>query len=80
MIKDRTFDEIFRTMPRELMLDLVAAIFLKARSDYITNADGKRRDAEIFFRSDWAQELSLKGFEPENVLRMMDEEIKDGHR
>jgi hypothetical protein len=71
-------DKILDEMPYELMFSLIAGIFAKAREDYLTDADGKRRDAEAFFRGDWAQMLSLSAFDSDAVLSEMDEEIENG--
>lgn len=64
--------------PLELLFALIAGIFIRARIDYIFDTDKQKEDAEEFFRSEWAQELSLSHFDPEDVLKQMDEEIEDG--
>lgn len=71
-------DKILDEMPYELMFALIAGIFERAREDYMTDSDGKRTDAEVFFKGDWAQTLSLSAFDPEAVLSEMDEEIENG--
>lgn len=73
-VDDKILDEI----PLELLFSLIAGIFERARIDYLTDADGKRSDAEVFFRSLWAQDLSLSQFDPDMVLKLMDEEIEYG--
>lgn len=65
------------TAPKELLFSLIAGIFLRARDDYIYNTDGRRKDAEIFLRSEWAQELSQCGFNVEKLLGLLDGEIAD---
>lgn len=71
-------DKAIEDAPTELLFALIMAIFERAREDYLTNVDGKRSDAERFFRSEWAQELSLSTFDPDEVLIQMDEEIEYG--
>lgn len=68
--------EIIQTTPLEYFYPLIAGIFFRARIDYMTNADGKRADAERFFRSDWAQDLSLSKFDVNEVLKTLDEEAE----
>lgn len=70
--------EIIRTTPLEYLYGLIAGIFFRARLDYMTDADGKRADAEAFFRSDWAQDLSLSKFDVEELLDRLDEEAEYG--
>lgn len=72
-------DKIIREAPQELLFSLIAGIFLRAREDYIFNTDGQRSDAEVFLRNEWAQELSLSGFDPDKLIEIMDEEIENGH-
>lgn len=74
----RRDEKILDEMPTELLFALIAGIFTRARIDYLTNADGKKNDAEWFFRSEWAQELSLSQFDPDKVLKLMDEDIENG--
>lgn len=71
-------NEILETAPRELLFSLIRGIFIRARIDYMTNADNMKVDAEIFFRSLWAQDLSLSEFDATEVLKQMDEDIEDG--
>lgn len=71
---NKTLDNI----PLELLFPLIEAIFVRARTDYIFNSEGQRESAERFFRSDWAQTLSLSQFEPDDVIDGMDEEILYG--
>ena len=71
-------DEILKTAPKELLFFLIRGIFIRARIDYMTNADGMKTDAEVFFRSLWAQDLSLSEFDATEVLKQMDEDIEDG--
>lgn len=65
------------TAPKELLFSLIAGIFLRAREDYIYNTDGRRKDAEIFLRSEWAQELSQCGFDVEKLMDLLDREKAD---
>lgn len=74
----RTLDEILDEMPLELFFALVRGIFVRARVDYLYDSDGARRDAEVFFRSSWAQKLSLSAFDPDQVIKQMNEEIENG--
>lgn len=71
-------DRILQEAPMELLFPLIAGIFMRARADYELNVDGKKSDAEAFFRSGWAQSLSLSGFDPDKALKAMDEEVADG--
>lgn len=71
-------NKIIEDAPFEVLFCLIEGIFERARDDYIYDTDGERSDAEWFFRSEWAQELSLSKFDPEAVLKQMDEEITDG--
>lgn len=74
----RADDKAIEEAPFELLFALIAGIFERAREDYLTDADGKKSDAEWFFRSEWAQELSLSAFDPDEVLIQMDKEIEYG--
>lgn len=78
MIDEDRIDEILDEIPLELLFTLIMGIFARARADYLTNSDGKRKDAERFFRSEWAQELSLTVFDPDKLIALMDEEIENG--
>ena len=69
--------KIFEEAPQELLFSLIAGIFLRAREDYLTNADNQRSDAEVFFKGMWAQNLSLEGFDAMKLLEMLNEEIAD---
>ena len=71
-------DKILQEAPMELLFALIAGIFDRARQDYVTNSDGQAKDAEIFLRSSWAQELSLSVFDAEAVIKELDEEIAHG--
>lgn len=71
-------DEILQNAPMELLFSLIAGIFIRARTDYITNDDGQRSDAEVFLRSVWAQDLSLSVFDADELLERMDEDIRNG--
>ena len=64
-------------IPYEILFSLIAGIFLRARDDYIYNADNQRRDAEIFLKGDWAQELSIQGFDVKKVFESLDEVIDE---
>ena len=70
-------DKVFDEAPFELLFGLIAAIFLRARDDYLTNSDNQRSDAERFLRGNWAQELSLAGFDAQDVLDRLNEEMLD---
>ena len=67
-------------IPNELLLCLVAGIFERARDDYINNTDGAKEDARKFFKSEWAQTLAIEGFDPEELMAMMDEETENEPR
>lgn len=69
---------IIDNAPMEMLMLIMRAIFSRARIDYLLDTDGMRADAERFFRSEWAQDLSLSHFDPDKVIGMMDEEIADG--
>lgn len=70
-------DKIIKEAPLELLFMLTAGIFARARDDYIFNADNQRKSAELFLRSDWAQELSVKGFDVDKIFELLDEEMLD---
>lgn len=74
----RRDDKILDDMPLELFFGLIEGIFARARTDYIYDTDGMRDHAEWFFRSEWAQLLSLSRFDPDEVLEQMNEEIAYG--
>ena len=61
-----------------MLFSLIAAIFRQARTDYLTNLDGQRSDAEVFLRGEWAQDLSLDGYDVERLFQILDEEAGDG--
>lgn len=69
---------IVQEAPMELLFALIEGIFQRAREDYIFNTDGEHDDAEKFFNSQWAQSLSLNGFDADALLDILDEEIMDG--
>ena len=69
-------DAILSNMPRDLMLCLVSGIFERARDDYISNADNERANAEKFLKSEWAQTLSIEGFDSQELLIRLNEEIE----
>lgn len=69
---------IIEEAPLELYFALVTQIFIRAREDYLYNSDGMRSDAEVFFRSEWAQILSVSGYDPGKLIEMLDEEIEYG--
>lgn len=71
-------DKIIQDAPMELLFSLIAGIFMRARADYEMNVNGQKKDAEVFFRSEWAQILSVAGFDPDKALKAMDEEVADG--
>lgn len=71
-------DELIQTAPMELLFVIISGIFLRARDDYLFNTDGKRKDAESFFRSTWAKELSLWRFDADETINMLNEVIRDG--
>lgn len=64
--------------PMELLFGIIASIFIRARDDYLFNTDGNREDAEKFFRSQWAKELSLWSFDADEAIAMLDEVIENG--
>ena len=71
-------EQILDEAPKELLFCLIQGIFERAREDYLTNIDNQASDAEVFLRSEWAQLLSLSEFDAEEVIKRMDEEIKNG--
>ena len=71
--------DIINEAPHELLFSLIAGIFLRAREDYIENADNQRTDAEVFLKGNWAQELSLQGFDAEKLMEQLQEEMTDGN-
>lgn len=72
--------KIIEEAPAELLFLLIAGIFLRARDDYIYNTDNKGSDAEVFFRGNWAQELSIRGFDAEKVLQNYNDKINADKR
>ena len=71
-------DKIIREAPMERLYILIYAIFIRARIDYMTDADGQAKDAEEFLRSDWAQKLSLSSYDAEELIQRLDEEAEYG--
>ena len=71
-------DEVFNKAPKELLFSLVAGIFLRAREDYLTNTEGQRSDAAVFLKGQWAQSLSVDGYDADALMRLLDEELYDG--
>lgn len=71
---------VFDDVPPELLYPLISGIFIRAREDYIFNADGKRSDAEVFLRSQWAQDLSVAGFNVDEVFATLEMEMADEAR
>lgn len=70
--------KLLREAPTAVLFGLIASIFLRARDDYLFDTDGKRQDAEEFFRSTWAKELSMWEFDADEALRILDEVIENG--
>ena len=70
----KTDSDVIQQAPKELLFGLVAGIFLRAREDYVYNAEGQRQDAEMFLRSQWAQDLSGDGFNVESLFALLDRE------
>lgn len=70
-------NKIIKEAPYELMFELMAGIFARARDDYLYNADNQRSRAESFLKSEWAQELSVEGFDADTLLEQLDEEMLD---
>lgn len=70
--------QILREAPTEMLFGLIASIFIRARDDYLYDTDGNREDAEEFFRSTWAKELSMWEFNADEALRLLDEVIENG--
>ena len=67
--------KILDEAPKELLFSLIAGIFLRAREDYVTNANNQRSDAEVFFKGAWAQNLSVDGFDVGKLFEILDEEM-----
>lgn len=73
-------NKILDEAPMELLFSLITGIFWRAREDYLIDVDGQREDAEIFLRSSWAQDLSLAGFDVEELFESLNEEMADETR
>lgn len=71
-------DKIIEDAPLELLFSLIEGVFERAKIDYVLNSEGERSEAEWFLRSEWAQTLSLSGYDPDKLIEMLDEEIADG--
>ena len=56
---------------------ICAAILQRARDDYIFDADGQRRDAERFFRSNWMQIITNGTFDAEFVIAELNRRIDE---
>lgn len=67
--------QILDEAPKELLFSLIAGIFLRAREDYLTNAQNQRSDAEVFLKGIWAQNLSIEGFDVDALFEILDEEM-----
>lgn len=65
-------DRAIQNMDFDATIRIVCAIFERAREDYIFNIEGQRSDAEVFFRSNWAQVLTNGALHPEAVIRELD--------
>ena len=71
-------NKLLDNMPFELMMSIIASIFIRARDDYLFNTDGKRKDAEKFFRSEWARELTLWNLDADETIKILNEVIENG--
>lgn len=71
-------DKLLREAPIEVLFELIAGIFTRARDDYLLDVDGKRKDAEEFFRSNWAKELSMWSFDADATIKVLNEVINNG--
>lgn len=69
--------QILDEAPKELLFCLIQGIFERAREDYMTNTEGQKSDAEVFFRGEWAQILSMSEFDADELIKQMDEEISN---
>ena len=72
--------EIIQNAPMELLFGLIAGIFERARDDYLYSEDENKRDAEEFFRSLWAQELTMSEFDVDKYLKRLDDAIDELER
>lgn len=71
----RRDDMILQNISLEDTFRIVTAILIRARDDYILNADGQRSDAEVFFKSNWAQIMTNGELNAELTLRELDRRI-----
>lgn len=71
-------DKIIEEAPMEVLFSLIAGIFMRAKLDYMHGEYGDKCDAEVFLRSEWAQELSLSHFDADELITQLDEEIENG--
>lgn len=66
-------NDALNDIPYEILFTLITGIFLRARDDYIYNADNQRSDAEVFLKGNWAQELSVHGFDTSKLFETLNE-------
>lgn len=67
--------QIIKHINLEKTFEIVAAILHRAKEDYITNDDNQRSDAEVFFKSNWAQIMTNGALVPELVFEELDRRI-----
>lgn len=64
--------EILQNITIEETFRIATAILIRARDDYILNADNQRSDAEVFFRSNWAQIITNGELNADELLKELD--------
>lgn len=68
-LRDRA---ILQSLTLEDTFRIIYAALIRARDDYVLNADNKRKDAARFFRSNWAQILTNGELDPDAVFKELD--------
>lgn len=71
-------NEAIQNAPYELLFLMVAEIFLRAKEDYLFGSKEIRADAMDFLKGEWAQELSVDGFDVKEIFESMDTEMING--
>ena len=76
----RQDDLILQNISLNDTFGICAAILQRARDDYIYDADGQRSDAEVFFRSNWAQIITNGALNAEYVIAELNRRIDELNR
>lgn len=78
--KHRAYAKADRIILRNIDLDatfrICYAILQRAKDDYVFNSDNQRSDAEVFFKSNWAQIITNGELDPDAVIKELDRRIE----